>query len=136
MNQLLSNIYETAGFEKTASAETGLPENLSDLALMVAVEDAGEDSKDVEKIASVHGAVMDQFVSFDRAGRAIAHQEFGEMEKEASEGNTAPIEAFFADILRNDEEPAAAEEEEADLTSPEISQMKEAILHELAKRQQ
>ena len=102
MNELLAGIYQTAGFEKTASVSGEGSMTLSDLALMITVE--GNEEADLEKVASAHDSVLDELVSFDRAGRAMAHAEFSEMEKAASDGNMAPLETFFADVPYDDRE--------------------------------
>ena len=117
MNNLIANIYGTNGFEKTASAETGLPEDLYELATMVAVHQEGQDN--LEKVASVQNDYYGQLLAFDRAGRSLAHQEFADMEKEAAEGNTAPLQEFFADVLESDDE---------------VSSAREAIIAELERR--
>lgn len=115
MNELLAGIYQTVGFEKTASISGEGAMTLSDLALMITV-DGSEEGADLEKVASSHDSVLEELVSFDRAGRAMAHAEFSEMEKAASDGNLAPLETFFADVPEgnNDEQEelrAAIEEE-------------------------
>ena len=120
MNELIAGIYGTAGFEKTAGIGGEGLMTLSDLALMITVDSTGEDA-DLEKVASAHDGVLEELVAFDRAGRAMAHAEFSEMEKAASEGNSAPLETFFADVAPP-EEPA---EKEA---------LRSAILEELARR--
>ena len=122
MNELLAGIYGTAGFEKTASLNGEGPMTLSDLALMLSVEETGEGA-DLEKVASVHDGVLENLVAFDRAGRAMAHQEFSNMEKAASEGDMEPLETFFAE--------EAAEEPEA----PAQDDLREAVLAEIARRQ-
>ena len=123
MNQLLANIYGTGGvdLEKTAGVENA-PSNLSDLALMIAVEDG---SDDLEKVASVHDSILENLIAFDRAGRAIAHQEFFEMEKAAAEGDTEAIEAFFQDVVENNEEEA---------NDSDLEDVRSAILQELGRR--
>ena len=121
MNELIAGIYGTGGFEKVASAEgyEG-PETLSDLALMIISEDIDE-SDEVEKIASVHEPVLEHLVSYDRAGRALAHNEFAELEKSASEGDYGPLQEFFGEYA---EENEISEREE----------LRQAILEELARR--
>jgi len=121
MNELIAGIYGTAGFEKTASINGEGPMTLSDLALMITVEGTGEDA-DLEKVASAHDGVLEELVSFDRAGRAMAHAEFSEMEKAAAEGNIEPLETFFADVTPQEEE----------VTDDSI--LRAAILDELARR--
>jgi len=121
MNELLASIYETGGFEKTASIDGEGQMTLSDLALMLTVDHTGEE-EEIEKVASIHDTVLDNLVSFDRAGRAMAHAEFSEIEKAASEGNVAPLEAFFGETL--EEEPALDERDA----------LKQAVLEELARR--
>ena len=118
MNTIIANIYGTNGFEKTASAESGLPEDLYELATLVAVQQEGEG--DIEKVASVQENYYGQLLAYDRAGRSLAHQEFADMEKEASAGNTEPIEAFFSDMIQEEQVSA----------NPEA----EAILAELERR--
>ena len=123
MNHLLANIYGTGGvdLEKTAGVENA-PKSLSDLALMIAVENDGDD---LEKVASVHDSILDNLVAFDRAGRSIAHQEFYEMEKAAAEGDSSALESFFADQIETED---TAEEEE------DYSDLKSAILQEIGRR--
>tara|TARA_Y100001973_G_scaffold106120_1_gene182160 strand:- start:7158 stop:7547 length:390 start_codon:yes stop_codon:yes gene_type:complete len=123
MNSLLANIYGTGGvdLEKTAGVDNA-PKSLSDLALMIAVED--HNGEDLEKVASVHDNVLENLISFDRAGRAIAHQEFFEMEKSASEGNMEPIETFFSDVV---------EDEDVD-QGEELEDLRSAILEEIGRR--
>tara|TARA_Y100001973_G_C5017514_1_gene241476 strand:+ start:134 stop:502 length:369 start_codon:yes stop_codon:yes gene_type:complete len=121
MNPIIANIYGTSGFEKTASAESGLPENLHDLALMIAVEQEGDDN--LEKVASVQTGYFEELLAYDRAGRALAHQEFADMEKEAAAGNSEPIRAFFSDVIDQSNEQSDA------------SELKDAIAAELARRQ-
>ena len=121
MNEILAGIYGTGGFEKTASVSGEGEMTLSDLALMLTVEQHDEGT-DLEKVASVHNEVLDNLVAFDRAGRAMAHSEFSEIEKAAHEGNTEPIEAFFADIVEEDGEDA------------EKQALRQAIEAELARR--
>ena len=116
MNHIIANIYGTGGFEKVASAE-GAPETLYDLALMIAVDKVGGDN--LEKTASVQDSYLSDLLSFDRAGRALAHQEFGELEKSAAEGDTSGLEEFFSN---GEEHPT--------------SDLKQAILEELASRYQ
>tara|TARA_B100000214_G_scaffold17015_1_gene11523 strand:+ start:55 stop:420 length:366 start_codon:yes stop_codon:yes gene_type:complete len=119
MNELLAGIYETGGFQKTAGVNGQDPMSLSDLALMISVEQ-NEEGADLEKVASVQDSVLDELVSFDRAGRAMAHAEFSEMEKAASEGNMEPLEIFFTDVEQED--------------VSEREQLKAAVLEELARR--
>ena len=117
MNQILAGIYGTHGFEKVAS-EGGQPiSTLSDLALALVTEEL-EEGSDLEKVASVHEGVLEELAFYDLAGRSAAQAEFSEMEKEASEGNWGPLEAFFAE---------QAEESES-------AQLKQAVLAELARR--
>ena len=116
MNPYIANIYGTGGLEKTASAE-GAPETLYDLALMIAVDKVGGDN--LEKTASVQENYFGDLLSFDRAGRALAQQEFSQLEKQAAEGDTAALEEFFSDVMEPQEE---------------VSDIKEAILAELVSR--
>ena len=116
MNNVVANIYGTGGFEKVASAE-GLPETLHDLALMIAVDKVGGDN--LEKTASVQETCFSDLLSFDRAGRALAHQEFAELEKSASEGDLSGLEEFFEGVVEPEDE---------------VPGIKEAILAELASR--
>ena len=116
MNHIVANIYGTGGFEKVASTE-GTPETLHDLALMIAVDKVGGDN--LEKTASVQDSYLSDLLSFDRAGRALAHQEFGVLEKLASEGDASGLEEFFSDLIE-EENPSG--------------DLKEAILQELASR--
>jgi hypothetical protein len=111
MNPELAGIYGTGGHEKVAS-EDGLQINtLSDLALYIIAEQMGgelaqipDDTDRFEKVASVHGPLLEEFASFDRAGRAMAHHEFTEMEKQAASGNWEPLNQFFADVMPEAEE--------------------------------
>lgn len=119
MNELLGSIYETGGFQKTAGVNGQDPMTLSDLALMISVEQT-EEGADLEKVASAQDSVLGELVSFDRAGRAMAHAEFSEMEKAAAEGNIEPLEIFFTDL----QEDEVGEKE----------QLKAAVLEELARR--
>ena len=96
MNAVLSNIYGTGGFEKTAGAEQ-LPDTLNDLAIHLTVE-SGQDGSDMQKTASVHRDILETLTSFDEAGRYGAQAEFSEMEKAASEGNPEALQEFFADV--------------------------------------
>ena len=122
MNEILANIYGTGGFDKTAAASEGLPQNLSDLSLMIISADHTE-GDDLEKVASAHNQLLDSFVSFDRSGRALAHQEFLDMEKAASDGNAEALESFFEDVLSQE----GNEEEETDV-------LRQAIIKELNRR--
>ena len=97
MDPHLSNIYGTGGFEKTASAESGLAETLSDLALYIA-HSISEEGEDLEKVAQAHNYILDELVAYDQAGRALAHAEFEELEKQAQAGDTTGLEQFFADV--------------------------------------
>ena len=123
MDPHLSNIYGTGGFEKVASAESGLAESLSDLALLISHEIHGE-SEDLEKVASTHNEVLDTLVAYDQAGRALAHAEFEELEKAAQAGDTTGLEQFFADTVI----------EEPEVTSDE--DLRNAIVAELNRRLQ
>lgn len=118
MNHIIAGIYGTGGHEKVASEGGEHIATLSDLAALMIVE-SGADTGNLEKVASAHGATLSDLASFDRSGRAMAHYEFSQMEKEASEGNYAPLEAFFSDL------------------DPEVSErdaLKAAIRDELARR--
>ena len=103
MNEVIAGIYGTGGHEKVASEGGDKIETLSDLALALVCEDGDAEKLasvegGLEKIAAAHDAVLDDLVSFDRAGRAMAHQEISEMEKEAFEkGDPSALEAFFSD---------------------------------------
>ena len=121
MNQIIANIYGTGGFEKVASE--GVPTTLSDLALMIAQQDS--DGSDLEKVASDHGLILDNLVAFDRAGRSIAHQEFFQMEKAASEGDASALEEFFSDVVEPEDEYVSSED---------LSELKQAVLEELQRR--
>lgn len=117
MNSLLANIYGTGGFEKTASTkEQGYPDTLYDLALLIAVDKVGGD--DLEKTASVQETYFSDILAFDRAGRALAHQEFAELEKRAYAGDDSALREFFG-----------VEESEN-----EVSDIKQAIIEELNSR--
>ena len=96
MNEHLANIYGTGGMEKRASAESGLAENLSDLALLM-VTDHAQEGSDLTKVAAAHGEKLGFLVEFDQAGRAMAHNEFGQMEKQAAEGDPSALAAFFGE---------------------------------------
>ena len=125
MNQLLANIYGTGGvdLEKTAGVDNA-PKSLCDLALMIVADDHVE-GDDLQKVASAHDSILENLVSFDRAGRAIAHQEFAEMEKAAAEGNTEALEIFFQDALEENDQQNAGED---------LSEIKSAILEEIGRR--
>ena len=103
MNELLANVYGTGGFEKTASEGGADHSTLADLALAFANEAVEGD--DHEKVASAHQEIFDHLVSFDRAGRAIAHHAFSQMEKAAHEGDSSALEAFFGDVIASSNEP-------------------------------
>ena len=98
MNQVIAGIYGTGGHEKVASAGGESITTLDDLALLFLSEVGFDGSEGVEKIAAARDEVLNEFASFDQAGRALAHHEFEQMEKEASEGDTSALEAFFADL--------------------------------------
>lgn len=118
MNQIIAGIYGTGGHEKVASEGGEHIATLSDLAILMTVE-SGINTDNLEKVASAHSSVLGDLVSYDRSGRAMAHYEFSQMEKEASEGNYGPLETFFADL------------------EPEVSErdvLKAAIRDELARR--
>jgi hypothetical protein len=117
VNQILASIYETGGFEKTASPYTGKPLTLHDLALSI-VGESLEEGADLTKIASEANKVWEQLIEADRAGRAMAHIEYGEMEKAAFDGKTEALDAFYSDV-----QPAS-----------EKAQLKQAALQELARR--
>lgn len=117
MNQIIAGIYGTGGQEKVASQGGRKIETLTDLALLIALE--GGDGSDHEKVASVQESALSDLVNFDRSGRAMAHYEFSQMEKEASEGNGEALTTFFADLL---EEPA------------QPPSLKDAVVAELARR--
>lgn len=119
MNQIIAGIYGTGGHEKVASEGGEHVSTLSDLAVLIAVE-SGVDTDNLEKVASAHASALDDLISFDRSGRAMAHYEFSQMEKEASEGNFSALEAFFSDLDGSDERVA----------------LKAAIRDELARRVQ
>jgi hypothetical protein len=123
MNELLASIYGTGGHEKTASPSGQGTLTLSDLALGIVVEELGEDA-DIEKVAAAHEKVWEQLCEYDRAGRAVAQAEFSELEKAAAEGNTEPLEAFFADVVQDTD----TEEK------PEVSERQQAILAEVQRR--
>ena len=122
MNEVLANIYGTGGFEKTASAEhEGLPDNLTELATMLAVQGTGGD--DLQKTASVRDNVLGKLVSFDAAGRALCHQEYALMEKAAAEGNPEALQEFWADVQFEGEHQQASQ-----------SDLRGSIAAELARR--
>lgn len=119
MNQIIAGIYGTGGHEKVAAAGGEKISTLADLALLMTLE-AGTSADDIEKVASVQGSVLEDLINYDRSGRAMAHYEFSQMEKEASEGNTEALEKFFADLVPQEQTKTAA--------------LKEAIRQELARR--
>tara|TARA_B100000085_G_C18257643_1_gene396713 strand:+ start:75 stop:452 length:378 start_codon:yes stop_codon:yes gene_type:complete len=121
MDPHLSNIYGTGGFEKTASAESGLAETLSDLALYIA-HSISEEGEDLEKIAQAHNYILDELVAYDQAGRALAHAEFEELEKQAQAGDTTGLEQFFSDV---------GEAEDTEIGDDEVRM---AIVRELQRR--
>jgi hypothetical protein len=120
MNEILAGIYGTHGHEKVAS-EGGQISTLSDLALALVTEEMPEGS-DLEKVASVHGGVLDELAFYDMSGRAAAHAEFSEMEKAAADGDWSSLEAFFSDVTDDTG------------VHGEASAVKQAILEELARR--
>ena len=115
MTDILSGIYGTHGMEKVASADA--PQTLSDLALAMVV-DGSETEDDLVKVASDHTAVLGQLGQFDRAGRAMAHHEFADMEKQAHAGDFTAINEFF-------EEPEELDEREM---------LRQAVISELETR--
>lgn len=121
MDPHLSNIYGTGGFEKTASADSGLAETLSDLALYIA-HSISEEGEDLEKVASAHNYILDELVAYDQAGRALAHAEFEELEKQAQAGDTTGLDQFFADV------------EEEQTTDNDDDEVRMAIVRELQRR--
>ena len=121
MDPHLSNIYGTGGFEKTASAESGLAETLSDLALYIA-HSISEEGEDLEKVAQAHNYILDELVAYDQAGRALAHAEFEELEKQAQAGDTTGLEQFFSDVG------------EAEDTGTDDEDVRMAIIRELQRR--
>ncbi len=126
MDPHLTNIYGTGGFEKTASAESGLCETLSDLALLIA-QDIHDENADFEKVAHAHNEILDTLAAYDQAGRALAHSEFEELEKQANAGNTEGIDQFFEDVI----DEMAYEEEQIDTDA-----LRQAIIEELESRQE
>lgn len=118
MNELLAGIYGTGGFEKVAH-EDGRATTLSDLAFTFASEAVGDG--DHEKIASAQSDIFEHLVSFDRAGRAIAQNEFSQMEKAAHEGDPSALEAFFEDVATPD-------------VQDDTSDVRSAILAEIERR--
>jgi hypothetical protein len=117
MDELLAGVYGTGGFEKTASE--GGPTTLLEIAQLFASE-AVEDG-DLEKVASARDEILEHLLSFDQAGRAIAQHEFTKMEKMAFAGDTSAIEAFFADV-------------EADVEEPQHDDVQSAVLAEIERR--
>lgn len=115
MNEILANIYGTAGMEKIASAD--MPSTLTELAELIAQQDS---DGDLQKVASATNMILDTLVAYDQAGRAIAQQEFAEMEKMAMDGNTEALEAFFSE-----------DEEE---TVDDTEYLRQAIIAELQRR--
>ncbi len=120
MNEILAGIYGTGGHEKVAS-EGGQIATLSDLALALVAEEMPQGS-DLEKVASVHGDVLDELAYYDMSGRAAAHAQFSEMEKSASEGDWSELEAFFSDVVDDGG------------VHGEAAAIKQAVLEELARR--
>ena len=118
MNQIIAGIYGTGGHEKVASEGGDAVATLSDLAVLITAE-SGIDTGNLEKVASVHESTLEDLISFDRSGRAMAHYEFSQMEKEASEGDFSSLEAFFSDL---------------DEGTSERDALKAAIRDELARR--
>lgn len=122
MNQILAGIYGTHGHEKVASEGGQAIHTLSDLALALVVEQMPEGS-DLEKVASAHAPILENLEYYDLAGRAMAHSEFSEMEKAASEGNWGPLEAFFEEQV-----------EQGDEVHSEAARLKQQVLAELSRR--
>lgn len=122
MNDILAGIYGTNGFEKVASEGGNAFSTLSDLALAITTETV-EEGSDLEKVASVHHGVLEELEFYDLSGRAAAHAQFSEFEKEASEGDSSALEAFFQDVI-----------EENDGVHSEAAAVKHAILEELSRR--
>jgi len=116
MNEIFANIYGTGGMEKVASAD--MPSTLTELAELIAQQDS---DGDLQKVASATNEILETLVAYDQAGRAIAQQEFADMEKAAMAGDPSAIEAFFAD---EDEF-----EEEVD-----TDELRSAIIAELQRR--
>lgn len=116
MNEILAHIYGTLGFEleKTASAED-IPNNLEELAISIVIEGLGQDGNDLEKVASAHTEVYERLLDVDRAGRAIAHRDYSQLEKLAFvDGNPEPLEQFlFGDSQSDTESVKRAIVEEA-----------------------
>ncbi len=118
MNDFLAGIYGTGGVEKVASfTDETQPATLSDLALALTMQELGEGADDLEKVASVQNAVRNRLLEFDRAGRAMAHVEYAEFEKEAAEGNWAPLEAFF-----EEEDGSPPQHSELDVLRHQVAQ--------------
>ncbi len=94
VNEVLAGIYGTGGAEKVASPGGQGTMTLSDLALLMVVDENTPDD-DIEKVAAAADQVHQSLIEYDQAGRAIAHIHFAELEKMAAEGNTEPIAEFF-----------------------------------------
>jgi len=118
MNDILAGIYGTHGFEKVAAEGEQPINHLSDLALAIATE-AVPEGTEFEKVASVHDSILEDLEFYDLSGRAAAHAEFTQMEKQAAEGDPSALHAFFDDVVQPETEAAAVQQ---------------AVLAELARR--
>jgi hypothetical protein len=125
MNEFLASIYGTGGAEKVASYQDPTePATLHDLALALVYQELGEDAE-LDKLASLHDAVQEKLIEFDRAGRAVAHAEFSELEKAAFEdGDWGPLSAFFDD----------EEELQEQIEEPQYTPVQLAVLNEINRR--
>lgn len=122
MNELIAGIYGTGGHEKVASEEGG--QAISSLRELATAEvlASGVNTKDLEKVASATQARLEDLMSYDRSGRAMAHYEFSQMEKEAAEGNPEALELFFSDMIQEQPEQT------------KIASLKEKVIAELNSR--
>lgn len=140
-DEFLSAIYGTNGAEKVASInDPRQAATLSDLALAVAIEEVGEEA-DIEKVAEVHQRVHQEFIEMDRAGRAIAHTQINEFEKQAAEGNEDPLIMYlYGDAVDENGDPILGDpsgsEELAPGGEPELTPMQQAVLAEVNRRLQ
>lgn len=123
MNPFFASIYgfQDEGMEKVASAD-GQPVNtLADLAKGIVMEAMPQEA-DLQKVAAAEAKIFDALVEMDFAGRDIAHSEFEDLEKRASEGDAQPILHFFGEA-----ESAAVEPELIPLENVTAAQMLELL---------
>ena len=136
-DETLSAIYGTNGAEKIASINN--PNNaatLSDLALAFAIDVVGED-EDIEKVASVHQQLHQEFIEMDRAGRASAHAQINDLEKLAAEGDEEPLlQYLYSDMVDENGQPVLDAEPAPAAEETELSPVQLAILAEVNRRLQ